>query len=146
MLSEPTASYSPLIRSLLKPEIIQQCLLVILLDWNEPWSWIRQLRDWIALLQSITKSLPGDAEEAMEQTMKEWQEKRRGAASSDATAGARTETNVTLPLSQGEWDEPLGLPVCIVCHNVCEVPNTKSERFMMLNTHLAVGQDHYLRH
>lgn len=51
--------------------------------------------------------------------MKEWQQRKRGLPTYD-TGGSSTgnETSVTLPLSQGEWDEPLGLPLCVVCHGV----------------------------
>ena len=51
--------------------------------------------------------------------MKEWQDKKRGTSSYDA-GGTSTgsEATITLPLSQGEWDEPIGLPLCVVCHNV----------------------------
>ena len=71
------------------------------------------------MLRDITSSL-GDAHtEAMGQTMKEWQQRKRGISTYD-TGGSSTgnEGNVTLPLSQGEWDEPLGLPLCVVCHRV----------------------------
>lgn len=29
-----------------------------------------------------------------------------------------SEGHVTIPLNQGEWDEALGLPISVVCHNV----------------------------
>lgn len=51
--------------------------------------------------------------------MKEWQQRKRGVSTYDTGgSGAGSEGSVTLPLSQGEWDEPLGLPLCVVCHNV----------------------------
>ena len=51
--------------------------------------------------------------------MKEWQQRKRAVSTYD-TGGSSTanDSNVTLPLSQGEWDEPLGLPLCVVCHGV----------------------------
>ena len=33
--------------------------------------------------------------------------------------GVSPEADVNVPLGQGEWDEPLGIPLCVVCHNVC---------------------------
>ena len=95
---------------------------MILLDWNEPWAWVRQLRDWIVLMRSITASLSDSSKDVLEVTMKEWQEKKRGISSYDPSgSGTGTEASVMLPLSQGEWDEPLGLPLCVVCHNVSYV-------------------------
>ena len=71
------------------------------------------------MLRYITASLGDAPRESMEQTMKEWQQRKRGIPISDI-GGLTTgnEGRVTLPLSQGEWDEPLGLPLCVVCHRV----------------------------
>ena len=71
------------------------------------------------MLKSITASLAGTPVESMEQTMKEWQQRKRGTSAYD-TGGSVTgnEGGVTLPLGPGEWDEPLGLPLCVVCHGV----------------------------
>ena len=71
------------------------------------------------MVRDITSSLGGASTESMEQTMKEWQQHKRGTSTYDSVPSSTgTEGNVTLPLSQGEWDEPLGLPLCIVCHGV----------------------------
>ena len=71
------------------------------------------------MLRDITSSLGDAPTESMEQTMKEWQQRKRGISTYD-TGGSNTgnEGSVTLPLNQGEWDEPLGLPLCVVCHGV----------------------------
>lgn len=91
----------------------------MLLDWNEPWIWVRQLRDWITLLRDIRSSLDDASNEIMDEVMKEWQQRKSGVSTYDTGgSGTGSEGNVTLPLSQGEWDEPLGLPLCVVCHNV----------------------------
>ena len=50
--------------------------------------------------------------------MQGWQQRRRGGGTYDTGANANTETMVTIPLGPGEWDEALGLPLCVVCHNV----------------------------
>lgn len=71
------------------------------------------------MLRLLTASLGDAPMESMEQTMKEWQQRKRGIPTSDI--GGLTTGNrgpVTLPLSPGEWDEPLGLPLCVVCHRV----------------------------
>ena len=118
-LSESSPVFNPLLRPLFTPQSIPETLLVILLDWSEPWCWVRQIRDWVTMLRLITASLGDAPMESMEQTMKEWQQRKRGIPTSDI-GGSTTgnEGRVTLPLSQGEWDEPLGLPLCVVCHRV----------------------------
>lgn len=121
-LSESSPAFASLLRPLFTPQSIPETLLVILLDWSEPWHWVRQIRDWVTMLRDITSSLGDAPTESMEQTMKQWQQRKRGLPTYD-TGGSSTgnETSVTLPLSQGEWDEPLGLPLCVVCHGADKV-------------------------
>ena len=72
------------------------------------------------MIRNITLSFDDAPKESMEQTMKDWLQRKRGTSAYD-TGGSITgnEGGVTLPLSPGEWDEPLGLPLCVVCHGVC---------------------------
>lgn len=51
--------------------------------------------------------------------MLSWRDRGRGGNSLDGVVASSTsEGDVSLPLGPGEWQEPLGLPVCIVCQNV----------------------------
>ncbi len=71
------------------------------------------------MLRDITASLGDAPTESMEQIMKDWQQRRRSTSTYETgSSSTGNEGNVTLPLSQGEWDEPLGLPLCVVCHRV----------------------------
>jgi dynein light intermediate chain 1, cytosolic len=95
-------------------------LLVILLDWSEPWNWIRQLRAWIRLLHSLLQSLPTEAVHALQDNITEWRDRKRNAANavaSSVTDGSSTslDPDVSLPLGPGEWDLPLGVPLCVAC-------------------------------
>lgn len=36
--------------------------------------------------------------------------------------------NVKIPLGPGEWDEPLGLPLCVVCQNADKIETLEKER------------------
>lgn len=99
--------------------MVPDSLVVILLDWAEPWLWIRQLRDRVLFLREIISSMDEDTKDAMAETMNDWQHRRRGVQAYDSAGGSTNgEGNVTIPLSEGEWDEGLGLPICVVCHNV----------------------------
>ena len=119
-LPEPSPSFAPLLQPLLTSRTIPDALLLILLDWGEPWNWVRQIHEWTQLLREVLSSLDEDAKKTMEEIMHEWQQRRRGVAAYDSGTGANpgNESNVTIPLGPGEWDEALGLPLCVVCHNV----------------------------
>lgn len=114
-LSEPSPSFAPLLRPLLNPKSIPETLIVILLDWSSPWTWIRQLREWVRLLRHVLYSLDDDTKMVMDEVMSEWRDRKRGAEGAAVAGGA---AGATIPLGPGEWDEGLGLPLCIVCQKV----------------------------
>jgi dynein light intermediate chain 1 len=119
LLADPSPSFTPLLQPLLTPETIPNTLIVILLDWSEPWFWLRQLRDWIRLLRTLLVSLSVESKEKMEEVMLSWRDRGRGGNNLDGTPTASgTDGDVSLPLGPGEWEEGLGLPLCVVCQNV----------------------------
>jgi dynein light intermediate chain 1 len=55
----------------------------------------------------------------MEELMISWRDRGRGGNSLDGVGTSSTSVgDVSLPLGPGEWQEPLGLPLCVVCQNV----------------------------
>jgi dynein light intermediate chain 1, cytosolic len=117
-LQNPSPGFSALLQPLLTPKTIPETLLVILLDWSEPWNWVRQIRDWIRLLHGALSALDDNSKEVMQEIMQDWEQQRRGGAYDMGGANISPESNVAVPLGPGEWDEALGLPLCVVCHNV----------------------------
>lgn len=120
LLSEPSPSFAPLLRPLLTPQSIPETLVVILLDWSDPWTWVRQLREWVRLLRQVLISLDDETKIAMEETMTEWRDRKRGMDPNSAGAQGLASSGgaVTIPLGSGEWDEGLGIPMCVVCQGV----------------------------
>ncbi|MCJ1247559.1 hypothetical protein MMC30_004773 [Trapelia coarctata] len=129
-LPEPSTSFAPLLKPLLTSHTIPDTLLLILLDWSEPWNWVRQISEWIQLLQQVLSSLDEDAKSTMQEIMQEWQQRRRGVAAYDSGTGANSgnDSNVTIPLGPGEWDEALGVPLCVVCHNSDKMDSLERDR------------------
>lgn len=122
LLADPSPAFTPLLRPLLNPQTIPNTLIVILLDWSQPWLWLHQLRDWIRLLRTLLVSLDHDCKEKMEEVMISWRDRGRGTASLDGGGGSSAaDGDVTLPLGPGEWEEALGLPLCVVCQNVGQI-------------------------
>lgn len=72
------------------------------------------------LLRTVLLALPDESKITMEEVMSQWKERGRGGSLNldGTTATAASEGDVSLPLGPGEWEEPLGLPLCVVCQNV----------------------------
>lgn len=66
-------------------------------------------------MKQIISSLDEEIKDIMALQMKDWQQRRRGGLY-DGIGGI--EGGVTVPLGQGEWDEGLGIPLCVVCNSV----------------------------
>lgn len=98
-------------------------LIVILLDWNHPWLWIRQLRDWIRVLRSLILSLDDASKVVLEENIQTLQDKGRSIVSEGSGLD-----DVKIPLGPGEWDEPLGIPLCVVCQNADKIETLEKER------------------
>jgi len=121
-LASPSPAFASLLQPLLTPQSIPNTLIVVLLDWSQPWKWMRQLRGWILLLRTVLISLSAECKETMEEVMISWRDRGRGGGINlDGTSAAPvtgSEGDVALPVGPGEWEDALGLPLCLVCQNV----------------------------
>ncbi|ORY17252.1 dynein light intermediate chain-domain-containing protein [Clohesyomyces aquaticus] len=127
LLANPSPSFTPLIKPYLNPKTLPHMLVVVLLDWNRPWLWIRQLRDWIRVLRSLILSLDDASKEVLEENIALLQDKGRGLGGSEGT-GSSASDNIKVPMGPGEWDEPLGIPLCVVCQNADKIEALEKER------------------
>ena len=119
-LTSPSAAFASLLQPLLTPQLIPNTLIVVLLDWSQPWKWMRQLREWILLLRTVLVSLSDEAKETMEEVMVAWRDRGRGGGTNldGTTAVPAADAEMDLPVGPGEWEDALGLPLCVVCQNV----------------------------
>lgn len=122
-LTTPSAAYAPLLARLLTPQAIPNTAVVILLDWAKPWTFVRSLRSWIRLLNTVARELPVESKYALEENTTAWQHARDA-----ALATSMTDTHSNMPLGPGEYDDPLGLPLVVVCHNALAVETLEKER------------------
>lgn len=127
LLANPSPSFTPLIKPYLNPRTLPHMLVVILLDWNHPWLWIRQLRDWIRVLRSLILSLDMASKEVLEENISTLQDKGRSVGGTEASGNSALD-NVKVLLGPGEWDEPLGIPLCVVCQNADKIEGLERER------------------
>ncbi|TQV97977.1 dynein light intermediate chain [Cordyceps javanica] len=124
LLSQPSGEFASLVSPLLTPETIPNTALVILLDWAQPHLWLRQIWSWIQVLEEVMGHTSPEARSEMEDTMSSWRERGRGGSSTnlDGTPSATAvDSDGSLPLGPGEWTEPLGLPLCVVCQNAQKI-------------------------
>ncbi|KAK0612541.1 dynein light intermediate chain-domain-containing protein [Bombardia bombarda] len=118
-LASPEPAFASLLQPLLTPHSIPNTLIVVLLDWSQPWKWMRQLREWILLLRTVLISLSNECKVTMEEVMMSWRDRGRGGGThlDGTTTAPSTDVDVSLPLGPGEWEDALGLPLCLVCQN-----------------------------
>lgn len=126
LVSEPSPAFIPLLRPLFTPQSLPETLIVVLLDWSRPWEWVRQVKTWVRLLRGIFTSLDDDCRRTLDDVTQAWESRRSTYADGGGGGGAGTGLgDVALPLGPGEFDEPIGLPLCVVCQNVdCPVVMT----------------------
>ncbi|KAF7718813.1 Dynein light intermediate chain [Penicillium ucsense] len=129
LLSEPSPSFAPLLKPLLTPQSVPETLVVILLDWSDPWTWVRRLRAWVRLLRSVLVSLDDQTKIVMEETMTEWRDRKRGLDAHSAGTGGISSSggSVAIPLGPGEWDEGLGIPMCVVCQGADKIEKLEKD-------------------
>lgn len=126
LLSQPSGAFASLVAPLLTPEAVPNTAVVILLDWHQPHLWLRQIWKWIQVIEEVIGQVGPDARQEMEDSMAAWKERGRGGGATNldgtpSATGASGDGDGSLPLGQGEWTEPLGLPLCVVCQNVSAV-------------------------
>ncbi|KAL7276521.1 hypothetical protein RUND412_000480 [Rhizina undulata] len=124
LISEPTPSFTPLLRPLFTPATLPEMLVVILLDWSRPWEWMRQIKTWVRLLRGIFTSLDDDSRMTLDEVTNTWETRR----STFADAGGGGIGEITIPLGHGEFDEPIGLPLCVVCQNADKIEMLEREQ------------------
>jgi dynein light intermediate chain 1 len=123
-LTSPDKHYAPLLTRLLTPHAIPHTAAVILLDWAKPWLFIDTLRESLRLLHLVTSSLDDSAaQSAMQENMAAWQHRRHR-----HVATSMTDNHIPLPLGPGEHDDPLGLPLIVVCQNAQHIETLEKER------------------
>lgn len=58
-LPSPSPPYPALLPLSLSKKTLLDSLVVIVLDWERPWSFVRELKEWIAMLEHVLKNEVG---------------------------------------------------------------------------------------
>lgn len=75
------------------------------------------------MLRSLVVSLDDASKMVLEENIQTLQDKGRNILSEGSSM-----ENVKIPMGPGEWDEPLGLPLCVVCQNADKIESLEKER------------------
>jgi dynein light intermediate chain 1 len=67
-------------------------------------------------------SFDDESKHAMEDNVNHWRGHKRS-----NTVESTSSDDAALPLGPGEWDEPLGVPLCVVCQNTDKMQNLERE-------------------
>ncbi|KAK7894150.1 hypothetical protein LTR67_006853 [Exophiala xenobiotica] len=131
-LANSSANFAALLKPLFTPKTVKDTLITILLDWQDPFKWARQLRQWVRLLRSVILSLDEQTKIEMEEVMTAWKERRVGPDAPSAQPGGNTTAEqkslaAAVPLGPGEWDEGLGIPLSVVCVQAEKIENLERD-------------------
>lgn len=78
------------------------------------------------MLRHVLISLDDETKIVMEEIMTEWKDRKRG-MDSGAQGLASSGGPVTIPLGPGEWDEGLGIPMCVVCQGADKIEKLEKD-------------------
>jgi len=111
----------------------------MLLDWEDPWNWLRQLQTTIQTLQAALSSLDAACQDAIDEVTALWQARRAGPNYEGSpqifTSASSARTEAALPSrGPGELDTPLGIPLIVLCHNA-EYTHTLAREHGWSDTH-----------
>lgn len=76
------------------------------------------------MLRSLVLSLDDASKDALQENIAILQDKGRNLGGE----GGISMENVKVPMGPGEWDEDLGLPICVVCQNADKIESLEKER------------------
>ncbi|KAF1979340.1 hypothetical protein BU23DRAFT_576947 [Bimuria novae-zelandiae CBS 107.79] len=110
LLADPSPSFTPLIKPYLNPRTLPHMLV---------------LRDWIRVLRSLILSLGDVSKEVLEENIITLQDKGRTVGGAEGNSAL---DNVKVLMGPGEWDEPLGILLCVVCQNADKIEALERER------------------
>jgi hypothetical protein len=66
LFPNPSVSLTSLLHQTFTPSLLERTTCVILLDWASPWRWLRDLRDWIAIVMGFLHEATRSGESASE--------------------------------------------------------------------------------
>ncbi|GAA5954069.1 hypothetical protein JCM21900_005397 [Sporobolomyces salmonicolor] len=138
-LPSPLPPYPSLLPLALSRQTLLDSLIVIVLDWERPWGFIKELKKWVAMLERVLEDQAGkdsweavEGKERLEAHLRAYHEPAAG-ASSAAPATTSTSTSAAAldadaPLPPGTLTDNLGIGIVVVCTKADQMNSLERER------------------
>ncbi|KAI9087755.1 dynein light intermediate chain-domain-containing protein [Phlyctochytrium arcticum] len=118
-----STAFGNLFRFALSPASLSDSMVIITLDWAEPWTFLKTLQDWLQMLGDYVEKREKEDPEAV-QTMKDrlelffrsYTEPVERSNFNNDTFSSGPQHPMLLPLTQGTLTRNLGIPIVIVVH------------------------------
>lgn len=135
LISEHHVSCESFLFELFTPEFLENCLVCILLDWREPWNWLKELYDWVSLVKKSIDHFKSSSEASfriISDIMTKWEYKIRTYTENASWMSHDTDRNdrVTIPLEEGQFDQPLGLPLICICNHSEHIASIEKDEIL----------------
>ncbi|SGY37841.1 BQ5605_C003g01898 [Microbotryum silenes-dioicae] len=131
--------YPSLLSLALSRSTLLDSLVVVVLDWESPHSFLRELGAWIEVLTRVAEQAAANdtweavtAKERVEAHVRSYHEPTPSTTAATTSASANTSTTAQVPdhdspLPAGVLDQPLGLPLVIVCTKSDQIDTLERE-------------------
>ncbi|KAI8337215.1 dynein light intermediate chain-domain-containing protein [Chlamydoabsidia padenii] len=120
-----TPEHMSLLQFVLNMEMIKDTMILIVLDWSQPWTFMAKLQQWIQVIHHTVLGLykqHSDNKLVMESLcqhvlgyMKQYKEAGTNVNGSISTLTGITAEQVDLPLTEGALSINYGIPLAVVC-------------------------------
>ncbi|ORY90127.1 dynein light intermediate chain-domain-containing protein [Leucosporidium creatinivorum] len=122
-LPSPSPPYPSLLSLALSRATLLDSLVVVVLDWERPWHFLRDLRAWMAVLEERVRGRGGIGEgwegqegrDRLEAHLKAYVEPTSGSATTTTGPSASQLADIDGPLEPGVLTDNLGLGLVFVC-------------------------------
>ncbi|GAA6022167.1 hypothetical protein JCM11491_005113 [Sporobolomyces phaffii] len=135
-LPSPAPPFPALLPLALSKKTLLDSLVVIVLDWERPWSFLDELRNWIAMLRSILRAEAGgddvyevaEAKERSRTQLRTYHDPAPTTNGGTPSAMSAAPIDTDAPLPPGTLLENLGIPIVVVCTKADHINVLERER------------------
>ncbi|KAI5477030.1 cytoplasmic dynein light intermediate chain 1 [Pseudohyphozyma bogoriensis] len=134
-LPSPSPPYPSLLPLALSRSTLLDSLAVIVLDWERPWRFLKELRAWLGVLEGVLKGKGvaegwegQEARDRLEAHLRHYAEPPAGGTAASGTASASVLADTDAPLPSGVLTDNPGLGLVIVCTKADQINSLERDK------------------